>query len=87
MDRFSTQLGCGKLESQDKLEQEMPLSTQSSASSLKTTWSSKLVKVKSACLLLSKAEVAFAQVEEDGLAGLGQPFVQLVLGEARPQAG
>ena len=46
-----------------------------------------LVKVKRACLLLSKAEVPFAQVEEDGLAGLGQPFVQLVLGEARPQPG
>lgn len=52
--------------------------------SSKATWSSKVVKVRRARLLLSKAEVAFAQVEEDGLAGLGQPFVQLVLGETGP---
>lgn len=40
-----------------------------------------------ACLLLSKAEVPFAQVEEDGLAGLDQPLVQLVLAEAGSQPG
>ena len=39
----------------------------------------------SACLLLSKAEVALAQVKEDGLVELGQPGMYFALGHAGPQ--
>lgn len=45
------------------------------------------MRVKQACLLLSKAEVALAQVEQYWLVGSGQPLVHLVLGEARSQPG
>lgn len=42
-------------------------------------------RVEQACLLLSKAEVPLAQIEQDWLVGPGQPLVHLVLGEAGPQ--
>lgn len=63
----------------------MPTSTSDYDFSCKSTVSYKLMKVKKACLLLSKAEVSLTQVEQNWLVSLGKPLVQLVLGEARPQ--